>query len=88
MAKKVLPNAVIFVQCLWFIENGERFSSNDDLTDEKIISELNHNLGFTGYGVDDFMQKKKRRVPILVWFERISRVDNADVYFPNVETIH
>jgi hypothetical protein len=48
---------------------------------------LNHDLGFTGYGVDDFMSKEKRRIPILVWFERTFKVDDAVMYFPNVETI-
>ncbi len=63
-AKKILRNAVVLVQSLWFIENIERFSPNNVLTDEKNISVSNHNLGFTGYGIDDFMSKEKRRLPI------------------------
>jgi hypothetical protein len=55
---------VVLVQCLWFIENGERFSPNNALTDEKNIIESNHNLGFMGYGIDDFMSKEKNRIPI------------------------
>ncbi len=86
-AKKILWNVVILVQCLWFIENGERFSPNNVLPDEKNISGSNHNLGFMGYGIDNFMSKEKRRIPILVLFERTFKVDDAGVYFLNVETI-
>jgi hypothetical protein len=86
-AKNILQNVVVLVQCVWFIENGERFSPHNVLTDEKNILESNHNLGFTGYGVDDFMSKEKRRIPILIWFERTFKVDDAGVYFPNVETL-
>jgi hypothetical protein len=87
MTKNILQNAVVLVQFLWFIENGERFSPNNVLTDEKNISGSNNDLGFTGCGVDDFMSKEKRRIPILVWFERTFKVDDAGVYFPNDETI-
>ncbi len=87
MAKKILWNAVLLVQCLWFIENGEWFSPHDAQTDEKNILELYHDLGFMGYGVDDFMSKEKRRILILVWFERTFKVNNAGVYFSNIETI-
>ncbi len=65
MAKKILQNVVVLVQCLRFIENGERFSPNYVLTDEKIISGSNHHLCFTGYGVDDFMSKEKKKAPYL-----------------------
>jgi hypothetical protein len=57
--KNILWNAVVLFQCLWFIENGERFSLHNVQTDEKNILESNHDLGFTGYGVDDFMSKEK-----------------------------
>jgi hypothetical protein len=57
--KKIHWNAVVLVQCLPFIENGEGFSPNNVLTDEKNISGSNHNLGFTGYGVGNFMSKEK-----------------------------
>jgi hypothetical protein len=83
----MLLNAVIIVQCLWFIENRERFSPNDARLYEKSISELNHVQGFTGYGVDDFMSEEKRRLPIFDWFERTFKVDNAGVYFPNVDKL-
>jgi hypothetical protein len=36
---------------------------------------------------NDLMSKEKRRIPILVWFERTFKVDDACVYFPNVEII-
>jgi hypothetical protein len=70
MTKNIVWNAVILVQCLRFIKNRERFSPNDILTDEKNILESNHNLSFMGYGVDDFMSKEKRRLPIFDWFEK------------------
>jgi hypothetical protein len=62
MAKKVLRNAVVLGQCLRLIENGERLSPKDAQPDEKIILESNHDLGFTGYDVDDFMSNEKRRL--------------------------
>ncbi len=64
MAKIIIWNAVLLVQCIWFVENRERFSPNNVLTDEKNISGMNHDLGFMGYGVDDFKSKEKRWPPI------------------------
>jgi hypothetical protein len=58
MTNNILRNAVVLVQCLWFIENGERFSPKDARLYEVNISESNHNLGFMGYGIDNFMSKK------------------------------
>jgi hypothetical protein len=73
MAKIILRNAVVLVQCLQFIENGERFSPNDVLTDEKNISGSNHNLGFMGYGVDDFILKEKEGSLSLIGLKILSR---------------
>jgi hypothetical protein len=56
----ILWNAVILVQCLWFIENRERLSPKDARIYEENISESNHDLGFTSYGIDDFMSNKKK----------------------------
>jgi hypothetical protein len=83
--KIILWNAVVLVQCLWFIENGKKFSPNDVLTVEKNISESNHNLGFTGYGVDDFMSREKRRLLIFDWFENTFKGKDSNKYFPNFE---
>jgi hypothetical protein len=44
---------------LVYIKNRERFSPNNVLADEKNILESNHDLGFMGYGIDDFMSKEK-----------------------------
>jgi hypothetical protein len=85
--KNILQNAVVLVQCLQFIENRERFSPKDSQLDEKNISGSNLDLGFTGYGVDNFMSKEKRRLSFFVWFERTFKVDNADECFPNVQTL-
>ncbi len=68
---KILWNVVVLVQSLWFIGNGERFSPNDARLDEKSISESNHDQGFMGYGVDDFMSNEKRRLPNFDWFENL-----------------
>jgi hypothetical protein len=87
MTNNILWNAVVLVQCLWFIENRERFSLKDAPLYEENISGSNHNLGFTGYGVDDFMSNEKRGISIFDWFDRIFKVDNSDEYFPNVETL-
>jgi hypothetical protein len=87
MAKTIVWNAVVLVQCLRFIENGERFSPNNDLTDEKNISGLNHDLGFMGCAVDDFMSKEKRRLPIFDWFENTLKGKDSNKNFPNVEIL-
>jgi hypothetical protein len=86
MTNNVVQNVVVLVQCLWFIENKERFSPNNVLTDEKNILESNHNLGFTGHGIDDFMSKEKK-VPIFIWFENTFKGKESNVYFPNVEIL-
>ncbi len=78
---------VVIVQCLWFVENRERFSPKDARLGKENILEWNHDLGFTGYGIDDFMSSEKRRLPIFDWFERTFEEDNAGVYLPNVETL-
>ncbi len=70
---------VVLVQCLQFIDNREQFSPKDAQLDEKSISDSNHNQGFMGYGVDDFISKEKRMLSIFNWFERTFEVDNAGV---------
>jgi hypothetical protein len=80
-AKKVLQNAVNLVQCLWFIKNGERFSPNNVPTDEKNILELNHYLGSTGYGINDFMSKGKKCSLTLIGFKIHSRGRNQTCIF-------
>ncbi len=87
MTENILWNAVVLVQRLWFIEKGERFSPNDVLTDEKNILESNHYLGFTGYGIDDFKKKEKRRLPIFNWFENTFKGKDSNVFFPNVDKL-
>jgi hypothetical protein len=72
---------VVLVQCLWYIENRKRFSPNDSLTDEKNILESNHNLGFTGYGIDDFMSKEKEGSLSLIGLKIHSRGRNQTCIF-------
>jgi hypothetical protein len=85
--KKILRNVVVLVQCLWFIKNGEMFSPNNALTDENNISGLNHDLGFMGYGIDDFMSKEKRRLPIFDWFKNTFKGKDSNEHFPNIEIL-
>ena len=68
--------SVVLVQFLWFIENGKRFSPQDAQLYKENISESNHDLGFMGYGVEDFMSNKKM-LSTLDWFERTFKVDKA-----------
>jgi hypothetical protein len=85
--KNILQNVVVLDQYLWFIENRETISSKNIRLDEKNILESNHNLGFMGYGIDDFMSKEKRRLPIFDWFETTFMVDNTGVFFSNVDIL-
>ncbi len=81
---QILWNAVVLVQGLWFIENGERFSPKDDRVIGNSINGLNHLLGFTGFGVDDFQSDDKRKTSIFKWFEEKCLTDDANMFFPNV----
>jgi len=56
---QILRNAVILVQGLRFVENGERFSPDDDKNDGNRRDKSQHALGYTGFGVDDFTSKGK-----------------------------
>jgi hypothetical protein len=51
---QILWNAVVFVQGLRLIENGERFSPKDDRVLGNSNNGSNHFLGFTSFRVDDF----------------------------------
>ncbi len=84
---QILRNAVVLVQGLWFIKNGERFSPKDDRVIGNSVNGLNHLLGFTGFGVDDFMSDDKRVTSIFKWFEQKRLTDDANMFFPNVEGI-
>jgi hypothetical protein len=46
---------------------------NNVITDEKNISGSNHNLGFRGHGIDDFIQKKKEGSLSLIGLKTNSR---------------
>jgi hypothetical protein len=76
---------VVLVQGLQFIENGERFSSKDHRVKGNSVIGSNHSLGFTGFGVDDFMSDDKRVTSIFKWFEENCQTDEASMFFPNVE---
>jgi hypothetical protein len=87
MAKIILRNAVVLFQCLRCIENREMFSPNDVVTDENNISGLNNNLVFKGYGMDDFMSKEKRRLPIFDWFGNTFKGEDSNEYYLNVKIL-
>jgi hypothetical protein len=40
-----------------------------------------------GYGIDDFMSKRKSRLPIFDWFENTFKWKDSNEYFPNVEIL-
>ena len=65
VTNQILRNAVVLVQGLWFIENGERFSPKDDRVLGNSNNESNHFLGFTGFGVDDFQSAERRTTSYL-----------------------
>jgi hypothetical protein len=71
--KKILWNMGVLVQGLQFIENRERFSPKDAKLEEKSISGSNHNMGFTGYVVDDFISKEKEGFLSLIGLKGHSR---------------
>ncbi len=84
---QILWNAVILVQGLWFIENGERFSPKYFGVKGSGSNGLNHTLGFTGNEVDDFISGEKRQHPLFHQIENYCHIDDANVFFPNVETL-
>ncbi len=82
--KQILWNAVVLVQGLWFIENGERFSPKDCRVKGNSVDGLNHSIGFTSFGVDDFMSDDNRVTSKFKWFEENCQTDDANMFFPNV----
>ncbi len=78
---------VVLVQGLWFIENGERFSPKDAIVTGNSNNGLNHILGFTGFGVDDFQSADNRVTSILKWFEQKQLTKDANMIFLNVGEI-
>ncbi len=77
VTNQILRNVVVLVQGLWFIENRERFSPKDDTVIGNSINGLNHLLGFTGFGVDDFQSDDKRVTSIFKRFEQKCPTDDA-----------
>jgi hypothetical protein len=84
---QILRNVVVLVQGLWFIENGERFSPKEYRVIGNSVNGLNHLLGFTRFGVDDFQSDDKRVTSIFKWFEQKRLMDDANMFFLNVEGI-
>ncbi len=87
VTNQILWNAVVLVQGLWFIENGERFSLKDNIEAGSSNNGSNHFLGFTGFGVDDFHSDDKRVSSILKFFEQKWLMDDPNMFFPNVGEI-
>ncbi len=87
VTNQILWNAVVLVQGLWFIENGERFSPKDDREAGNSNNGSNHILGFTGFGVDDFQSDDKRVTSIFKFLEQKCLTDDANMFFPNVGEI-
>jgi hypothetical protein len=69
------------------IENGERFSPKDDRVLGNSNNGLNHFLGFTGFGVDDFQSADNRMTSVFKWFEQKRLTKDANMIFPNVKVI-
>jgi hypothetical protein len=70
VTNQILWNAVVLVQGLWFIENGERFSPKDDRVTGNSNNGLNHFLGFTSFGVDDFQSADNRVTSIFIFLNK------------------
>jgi hypothetical protein len=87
VTNQILWNAVVLVQGLWFIKNGERFGPTDDRVTGNSNNWLNHLLGFTGFGVDEFQSADDRVTSILKWFEQKCLTDDANMIFLNVRKI-
>ncbi len=67
-------NAIILVQGLHFIENGERFSHQDHkFKGERHKKLQKHKLDFTGFGIDDFIYEEARVTPIFRWIKTTFR---------------
>jgi hypothetical protein len=87
VTNQILWNAVVLVQGLWFIENGERFIPKDDRVLGNSNNGSNHFLGFTGFGVDNFQSTDNRMTSVFKWFEQKRLTKDANMIFPNVEVI-
>jgi hypothetical protein len=84
---QIIRNAVVLVQGLWFIENGERFSPKDDIVTGNSNQKSNHSFGYTCFGVEDFLSADNRVTSILSWFEHNWLKKDANIIFLNVEVI-
>ncbi len=70
----IIQNAIILVQGLRFIENGKRFSQQDHKFEGERHKKLQtHKLGFTGFGIDDFIYEEARATPIFRWIKTTFR---------------
>jgi hypothetical protein len=65
LMNQILWNAVVLVQGLWFIENGERFSPKDDRVFDNFNQFLNQVPCYTSFGVDDFQSAERRTTSYL-----------------------
>jgi hypothetical protein len=84
---QILWNAVVLVQGLRFIENGERFSPKDDRVTVNNNQRSNHVPGYTGFGADDFKSGDNRVTSYLKWFENNRLKKHANIIFLTVESI-
>jgi hypothetical protein len=85
LVNQILQNAVVLVQGLRFIENNERFSSNNDIVTDNYYQRSNHVPGYTSFGVDDFQSADNRVTSYLKWFEQNQLKKHANIIFPTLE---
>ena len=66
--EQILRNAVVLVQMYKYIENGERYSTDD--IEMQISFNVKtipaHKLGYNGFGCDDFQSGEKRKETLLI----------------------
>jgi Ulp1 protease family, C-terminal catalytic domain len=91
---QILRNAVVLVQMYKYIENGERYSTDDIemQTSFNVKTIPAHKLGYNGFGCDDFQSGEKRKETLLMklikCFKRKSNIDNiTEKYFIQLNTI-
>ena len=67
LKNQIVRNAIVLVQLYKYIENGERYSYSDYYLGKKENVKMGHShiFGYTGFGLDDFLSRDKRKSTLI-----------------------
>ena len=67
LKNQIVRNAIVLVQLYKYIENGERYSYSDYYLGKKenVKMDPSHIFGYTGFGLDDFLSRDKRKSTVI-----------------------